>query len=460
MTDDQEAAIREVRRKVVAMLDERQRIESTTARPSRYWTDFCSFFDYLIDLSPRSFAKLRLHTYHLTGDNYQTYYFGDRAAFLNYWGPWLSTDGLPPSRILSEPDDGIGFRLDDGRFVSQDIARFQRSVSTLSKAGLLDPRPRPAQVVEIGGGYGGLALSLSKILDGSRYVIVDLPEVLLFSAAYLTLHGRELGSGPLAQYSVSYRLMMLPITNLTQVANRVLLPTYARLQEDVAAFRRSFLKATRLMSLVAAPAMVLLIAFAKPLIVGGLGKQWHDAVVPTQVLAVVAIMQTQTSLVTPAIVAFGRSKWQLYWSLISDVPDRGRLRHHGPQAASTRCASATPSSTSSACRCRSPSSASSAGSLCVTGSGRSHPGLGIAAIFLVDRCDHRERVGDGRACRTWSTPWAAASLRWSSASLAVRVLMPKSLLEIVSLVSRDKPKSKPEATGRCARHRQLNRWPD
>ncbi len=193
LTSAQDAAIREVRRKVVAMLDERQSgvPEGSAAEPSRYWTDFCSFFDYLIDLSPQSFAKLRLHTYHLTGDNYQTYYFGDRSAFLDYWSPWLSTEGLPAAHILSEPDDGIGFRLDDGRFVSQDIARFQRSVSTLSKAGLLAPRGRPARVVEIGGGYGGLALSLSTILGDSRYVIVDLPEVLLFSAAYLTLHAPE-----------------------------------------------------------------------------------------------------------------------------------------------------------------------------------------------------------------------------------------------------------------------------
>jgi O-antigen/teichoic acid export membrane protein len=133
------------------------------------------------------------------------------------------------------------------------------------------------------------------------------------------LIGKVLGTGPLALYAVSYRLMMLPITNLTQVANRVLLPTYARLQDDVATFRRAFLKSTRLMSLTSTPAMALLIAFASPLIVGAMGHKWQGAVFPTQVLAVVAIIQSQTSLVTPAIIAFGRSKWQLYWSAISTV---------------------------------------------------------------------------------------------------------------------------------------------
>ncbi len=51
------------------------------AQPSQYWSDFCSAFDYMLELPEESFAKLRLHADHLTGDNYQTYYFGDPEAF-------------------------------------------------------------------------------------------------------------------------------------------------------------------------------------------------------------------------------------------------------------------------------------------------------------------------------------------------------------------------------------------
>ena len=171
------------------MLDERQAlVHDGTLRPtSRYLADLCEYFDYMIDLAPGSFAKLRVHTFHLIGDNYQTYYFGNRTAFSDYYGPWLATDDLPPEHVLNEPEDGIGFSLDDGRFVSADIARFQRSVSTLSRRGILAGLTKPA-VIEIGGGYGGLALHLSRIFEKSHYVLIDLPETLIFSAAYLTLH--------------------------------------------------------------------------------------------------------------------------------------------------------------------------------------------------------------------------------------------------------------------------------
>jgi SAM-dependent methyltransferase len=188
--------IREIQRKVRAMLDERLASTGVDAigQPSRYWSDVCSFFDYMLDLAPQAFAKLRLHTYHLTGDNYQTYLFGSLGPFLDYWGPWLDTEGLPPSHVLSEPNDGIGFRLDDGRFISQDVARFQRTVSTLSRQdvlGALERRGEPSRVLEIGAGYGGLVLHLSRILPTCCYVIIDLPETLIYSAAYLSLHAPE-----------------------------------------------------------------------------------------------------------------------------------------------------------------------------------------------------------------------------------------------------------------------------
>lgn len=126
-----------------------------------------------------------------------------------------------------------------------------------------------------------------------------------------------LGQVQLGYYALSYRFMMLPITNLTMVANRVLLPTYSRLQDNISAFRSAFLRSTRLMSLTATPTMALLVVFAAPLIIGAEGSEWRAAIVPTQVLALVAVIQTQTSLITPAIVAFGRSKWQLNWMLLS-----------------------------------------------------------------------------------------------------------------------------------------------
>jgi len=116
------------------MLDERQQFQSgdvNITAPSKYWSDFCSFFDYMLWLPEESFSKLRLHTYHLTGDNYQTYYFQrnqpSACAFKAMWEE--SVRDIPFEYVLNEPNGGIGFDFGNGKFVSHDIVRFQHAVN-------------------------------------------------------------------------------------------------------------------------------------------------------------------------------------------------------------------------------------------------------------------------------------------------------------------------------------------
>jgi hypothetical protein len=59
----------------------------------------------------------------------------------------------------------------------------------LDKAGLLGPlredKSGKKVVVEIGGGWGGFAYQMKTLCPGLCYIIVDLPQTLLFSAVYL-----------------------------------------------------------------------------------------------------------------------------------------------------------------------------------------------------------------------------------------------------------------------------------
>ncbi|MGQ0792553.1 MAG: putative sugar O-methyltransferase [Deltaproteobacteria bacterium] len=185
------ARISEIKSRVSSMLRERQSLQGggDTANPSKYWTDFCSFFDYMPSLSEESFEKLRLHTYHLTADNYQTYYFNvDLDIFAQYWRGLHA--GVPPRYVLSEPEGGIGFSI-DGRLVSHDILRFQSIVNTFLRRGVISSMQAAGAArgfaLEIGAGYGGLAHHLSNVIGGVTYFIVDLPETLIFSAPYLFL---------------------------------------------------------------------------------------------------------------------------------------------------------------------------------------------------------------------------------------------------------------------------------
>jgi SAM-dependent methyltransferase len=197
-----DVVIRDIKAKVRAMLEERQQLAAhdpqAGVRPSAFWSDFCSYSDYMLELPDESFSKLRLHTYHLTSDNYQTYYFEDAEDFARAKDLKSLTGGIPADLVLNEPEDGIGLRYPNGRFVSVDIIRYQKVVNTLYRQGViaeLSGRAKAQRVIvlEVGGGYGGLAHHLSRIVPRMTYVIVDLPETLLFSAAYLALHNPAKG---------------------------------------------------------------------------------------------------------------------------------------------------------------------------------------------------------------------------------------------------------------------------
>lgn len=79
----------------------------------------------------------------------------------------------------------------DGVIVNYDTMAYWERLAILYQTGLLDRNsPRclksRARILEIGGGYGGLAHLLRTAIGTVEYTIVDLPESLIYSAMYLS----------------------------------------------------------------------------------------------------------------------------------------------------------------------------------------------------------------------------------------------------------------------------------
>jgi hypothetical protein len=75
MDESGRATIKDIKTKVIAMIEERQMLAGgqVSASPSKFWSDICSASDYMLGLPEEYFAKLRVHTYHLTRDGYYFY---------------------------------------------------------------------------------------------------------------------------------------------------------------------------------------------------------------------------------------------------------------------------------------------------------------------------------------------------------------------------------------------------
>jgi hypothetical protein len=113
---------------------------------------------------------------------------------------------LPPALRVAPPRQlgEIGWNV-DGRTVSYDSYVYLERIAILHERGVLDrlrqiaAEGRTPYVIEIGGGYGGLAYYLANLIPQLRIVIVDIPESLIFSSLYLSLsllHGTHIYASP------------------------------------------------------------------------------------------------------------------------------------------------------------------------------------------------------------------------------------------------------------------------
>jgi len=161
--------------------------------PSTYWQYSARPSSYTRRMPPEEFSNIRLHTYFIDSsccipevgfppDHYQPSYDALRSGLPERY--WI---GAP--QLCAESG-----HLIDGRLVNYKVVEWQRTVRNLWHNGEL-PRLEKIQrpvILEIGAGYGGIANHFMNIYPEAVYIIVDIPETLLFSASYLTLiHGQD-----------------------------------------------------------------------------------------------------------------------------------------------------------------------------------------------------------------------------------------------------------------------------
>jgi hypothetical protein len=153
-------------------------------KPSIYWADFSRNFRYVYNLSAAELKRIRYHTFHLTSDSYLSYYFASKdfkLTILKGYNFFIKKGKLA---LIDEGRDGIGVNTKFG-LISHDLVRYLGVVCDLLDADVFNKKQK-SLILEIGGGYGGLARSILINNSNSSYFIIDLEETLFFSAIYLS----------------------------------------------------------------------------------------------------------------------------------------------------------------------------------------------------------------------------------------------------------------------------------
>jgi hypothetical protein len=205
MVMNHEQKMENIKLNINKMLQERAEINRVEGNElnGTIWSDLLSLFEYAMHLTPKDLENARFHAAYLTGSNIMQYYQQfpplDGEQYADNLGYKFLVDGLPEMFWLSEPlcpgvkgPIGVNYR---GRIINQDICRYQSCVTNLYNCGVFNSLAHGhglRSILEIGGGYGGLAYQMSEILERlnqkTTYIIIDLPEILLFAGAFLMVN--------------------------------------------------------------------------------------------------------------------------------------------------------------------------------------------------------------------------------------------------------------------------------
>lgn len=120
------------------------------------------------------------------------------------------------------------------------------------------------------------------------------------------LIGRFIGADALGLYALSYQAVVQPLNYFSRPVAFVALPAFSEIKHDRDRCRRAYLRGLRLVLLAIWPVTTLAVLAAPTGIPLVIGDKWSSAIVPLQILSVVAALQAHVSLSNTLFQGVGR----------------------------------------------------------------------------------------------------------------------------------------------------------
>lgn len=131
--------------------------------------------------------------------------------------------------------------------------------------------------------------------------------------------GRVIGSMHLGYYNRAYALMLLPMSSITSVLNNVMFSTWSKMQNNREGIKKMFIKVSGGIALLSFPLMVLLAIYAYDLIELIFGTKWLAMTQTFQILALIGMLQSVTSLSGLIFMVFDENKQLFKINLITSI---------------------------------------------------------------------------------------------------------------------------------------------
>jgi PST family polysaccharide transporter len=133
------------------------------------------------------------------------------------------------------------------------------------------------------------------------------------------LIGKYLGVNQLGFYEKSYRLMMLPLSNITHVFSSVIHPVFSDYQNNSVYITKMYLKIIRLLAFIGLPLSTFLFFDARELIFLLFGNQWEKSILVFQLLSLSVGFQMIVSSSGAVFQAVNATKFLFIDGLLSTL---------------------------------------------------------------------------------------------------------------------------------------------
>lgn len=133
------------------------------------------------------------------------------------------------------------------------------------------------------------------------------------------LIGSLLGAHALGIYHLAYQMMQKPLQFVSPIVNRVALPLYASMSEDLAALRSAYLRTIESLGMLLFPVYLLMAVLAQPLILIFVGPAWGEAAPVLQWLSLLACLYVVGFPVGNLLLARKRADiafWLNVWAIM------------------------------------------------------------------------------------------------------------------------------------------------
>lgn len=131
--------------------------------------------------------------------------------------------------------------------------------------------------------------------------------------------GKFMGMNQLGYYEKSYRLMMLPLSNITYVFTPVMHPIFSELQNDLDELLEKYLKLLTIIGCISFPLMTFLFFDARELVLIIFGDQWEQSVLPFKILSLTAALQVMHATSSGIFQAINDTRGLFVSSLVSAI---------------------------------------------------------------------------------------------------------------------------------------------